>query len=429
MKTQLPFCRLSTNSKFVRILILMVVLSGQPFISKAQFFDELSNPQITVNLQHPPGLGIKVKKIAFGPSAGDCADQIINSIITDFSNYDLEIIDRANLQTILSEHNFSLSGFVDQQSAAQFGKILGPSALVFVKVMRCHTDRRQATADEKRHNYETNTDYYVKAYYSYTKVTFKVSVQAVDLTTTRIFSAQIIDDAPEYYIKSYEGFPDYPSEFEVQDEGFKNITQRVHQMFLPWNEKRAVYFFDDKKGGLKEAFQALARGDINQALEISKTNLETCKNSADIKEKILAHAYYNLGTCYWLSNDFDNALVNLREAERIRPGKITDNTIKACLTGKQLAENMQKIDDKANFQAQQTEMEANKKADAENKATLKNADIIDLTQKKLPNSIISSKIKTSKCTFNTSPDALVELTSAGVSEEIINLMIEKASEK
>jgi hypothetical protein len=130
-----------------------------------------------------------------------------------------------------------------------------------------------------------------------------------------------------------------------------------------------------------------------------------------------------------LSNDFDNALVNLREAERIRPGKITDNTIKACLTGKQLAENMQKIDDKANFQAQQTEMEANKKADAENKATLKNADIIDLTQKKLPNSIISSKIKTSKCTFNTSPDALVELTSAGVSEEIINLMIEKASEK
>ncbi|MGB4414677.1 MAG: hypothetical protein WBI53_07305, partial [Paludibacter sp.] len=58
-------------------------------------------------------------------------------------------------------------------------------------------------------------------------------------------------------------------------------------------------------------------------------------------------------------------------------------------------------------------------------STLKNADIITLTQKKLPNSLIIQKIKTSNCKFDTSTDAMINLTTAGVSEDVIIEMMNK----
>src|ERR1019366_8652012 len=57
--------------------------------------------------------------------------------------------------------------------------------------------------------------------------------------------------------------------------------------------------------------------------------------------------------------------------------------------------------------------------------TLTNADIISLTEKKLPTNLIIQKIKTSTCNFNTSTDELIKLTSAGVGEDVISLMMEK----
>ena len=39
----------------------------------------------------------------------------------------LEVIDWQNLDQVLAEHEFSFSGYVDQKSATEMGKILGPS--------------------------------------------------------------------------------------------------------------------------------------------------------------------------------------------------------------------------------------------------------------------------------------------------------------
>lgn len=54
-----------------------------------------------------------------------------------------------------------------------------------------------------------------------------------------------------------------------------------------------------------------------------------------------------------------------------------------------------------------------------------NKDIIKLSQLKLSKVIILQKIKNSKCNFDTSTDALVELTNAGIDDEIIVEMMNK----
>ena len=86
---------------------------------------------------------------------------------------------------------------------------------------------------------------------------------------------------------------------------------------------------------------------------------------------------------------------------------------------------MQKVEEKASIDAQKSQNEASKAVQADQASILSNSDIITLSQKKLPNSLIIQKIKTSKCKFDTSTDALLVLTQAGVGEDVIMIMMDK----
>jgi hypothetical protein len=53
-----------------------------------------------------------------------------------------------------------------------------------------------------------------------------------------------------------------------------------------------------------------------------------------------------------------------------------------------------------------------------------NDDVIKLVRAKLPDSIVIKKIKSSACDFDTSPDALIKLKGAGVSDAVLQVMVE-----
>jgi tetratricopeptide (TPR) repeat protein len=411
-----------------RLKVLLVLLISTGFIinASAQGFDALNNPKIYVKLIHPPGLGLKINKVIFNPATGNCSDQIIDAMISDFVSNNVEVIDRNNLQAILAEHNFNFSGYVDKNSAVSIGKIIGPSAMITVKVLRCQTEiKENLYVDEKHRNYKTKTDSIARACIARTTVYLKVSIQTTDLTTGRIFTAHVLEYSPVRENKSYNGKPECPSPFEVQAMAFNYLTSDVHRMFFSWSEYTDLYFMDDKNGGLKEAFKALKAGDIAQAFELSKKNLEKCKNTPDIKEKILAHAYYNLGMMYFIQNEYDKAIEYFQESQKIRPGKIATESISECNRAKALSLEMQKVDVKAAIEIEKSNNQTQQAEKSQIANTLINADIILLTEKKLPTNLIIQKIKTSTCNFNTSTEELIKLTNAGVSEAVILLMMEK----
>lgn len=403
----------------ITLAILLTVLAAQ-----AQFFDRLSNPQVTINLSHPPGLGLKVNKIAFGPATGNCSDQIIDAIKSDFVNNNIEVIDRENLTSLLAEHDFTFSGYVNQTSATAIGKILGPSALVFVKVQRCATqvDKLIGKKTVIYKDYSTGT---IPLYIARTRAFLKGSIQTVDLATGRIFSAQSFDYSPDRQNESTEGYPEAPAEFDIQDIAFRMMVNDVHRMFIPWTEATTLYYYDDKDFDLKAAYQALSIGNLDLAYDLSLKNLEACKNSNGIKDKTLAHAYYNMGMSYMLRDEHDKALMCFSETAKLRPGDIVTNAIYDCSRAKKLKFAMQQVEEKASFEAEKQMAEEAKAIKAEQTNTLTNKDVVQLTQMKLPNSIIIQKIKSSKCNFDTSADALVSLTTSGVNEEVVMIMMGK----
>lgn len=417
----------SSTQIFVRrkIQLFCIVLMLPLLTVHAQFLDEISNPTVKVSLVHPPSLGLMVEKVAFGPTSGQCADQVVDAIITDFVRNDVDVIDRANLNAILAEHDFSFSGYVDKTTAAAIGKIIGPSALIFVKVRSCSTKVERLYDKEVRHNYKTNTNYTVRVYVTRTRAFLTGSIQTVDLATGRIFAAQTFDYMPEKSFRSYDGWPEAPPKSELMQKAIVSAAWKVHCMFFPWKETRELYYYDDKKCGMREAFDALASGDQNRSFSLMQTSLNRCKNDPKTKDKVLGRAYYNLGMNYLIRGDFDEALECFYKTTKLRPGNIVNQAITDCNKAKQLQEQLQEVEETAAIEAENRDTALAQAAQQHENNTLRNQDILELAQKQIPEKIILHKIKSSECAFDTSPDAIIALTDGGVSEEVIIAMMER----
>ena len=126
-----------------------------------------------------------------------------------------------------------------------------------------------------------------------------------------------------------------------------------------------------------------------------------------------------------IRSDYDKALENFREANKLRPGYIVTDAITSCQKAKALALAMQQVLKKAEIEASQQQAESKKAEKTQMRNTLTNEDIIVLTQKKLPNALIIQKIKTSNCKFDTSTDSLLKLSEAHVGNDVIIEMMKK----
>ncbi len=391
---------------------------------EAQFLDHLTNPTLPVTLQHPPGLGLSIDSIAFGPASGECSDEIVEALISDFVANQIEVIDRQHLDTLLAEHDLNLSGYVDTSQAAAIGKILGPSALIFIKSQRCTTEQDRFSETRSRYDRATKRKYNVRLYSARTRAFLKASIQTVDLTTGRVFAARVLDYSPEKTHESYDGYPEYPATFDVLDVAIHSAVTDVHRMFLSWSERIDLVFYNNKACGLQQAYQALRIGDLDRAFDLSHQNLDSCKTTPKVKAKVLGHAHYNVGMAYMMRHEYEEALGYFAEAARLRPGNIVTRAIADCHKAQDLMAAMQKVEERAAYEAERMEVESAKAEKIEIANSLTNSDVIRMVEQKLPDSIIVQKIKGSPCRFDTSTDALIALSDAGVTEQIILAMME-----
>ncbi len=331
-----------------RVLSLVVVACLLPAGARAQFFDSF-NPKVSVNITHPPGFGVKVSRMAFGQAQGTCSDQIVDSLTQLFVDSGVEVIDRQHLDSILSEHHFNLSGYVDQQSAAELGKILGPASLAFVKVLRCATEKKSLYNDWQ--DYKKN---WHRTQISQTQAFLKVSLQTVDLATARILKARTFEANPVRKNEAEGGQPEFPSEFELQDSAISNVVQlQIRKMYFPWNETVELYYYDDKDCNMRAAFNMLKAGDKDAALKQSLENVDGCKSNPKAKPKHVGRAYYNAGMSYLVLADYDHALEMLHQAEKLYPYKIVTDALAQCNRAKGESSAMQEFEERMAVEASQ----------------------------------------------------------------------------
>jgi hypothetical protein len=323
--------------------------------AQAQLWDMLTKPQITVPLTHPPRLGLNIKKVAFGPSYGECSDEILDRLSQTLISNGVEVIDRHRLNNMMDQQHFGFTGYIDQQSAMRMGKWLGPTALIFVRISQCDIEQHRNASEHRNKNNEIT-----HSYDAILDVHLRGSFQTVDLVTGRIFAASPINEDAELANHSDREPPEFPDRHLVRDQTIGRAVYDSSTFLLPWNEEKKLYFFNDRECNLSVAYDLLKANDFAGVVRQSEDNLVSCKTWPKLKENSMAHAYYNVGLAYLLVNNNQKALYYLTESDKLKGGQIVADTIAEATKSAQLDDEMRRVADRTERfeQTQQNMQEA-----------------------------------------------------------------------
>lgn len=403
-------------SRFV-LCVFSIAVVVSTAVPEAQFFERLSNPLVPTVLTHPPGLGIQVTKVAFGPSTGEGVQELVDALTSRFVQRGIEVLEREHLVTLLREHDFNLTEYVDQAAVASIGKIVGPSVMVFVNVQRRSVEKKPL-----REDWRDRDNYVHRTYISRTSVMLRASIRSVDLATARIFAATTVESSPSLENRVDDRCcPEFPSELQLADVAVQDAVEQAARLFAPWTETVSLVYYDDKDCGLKSAHGLHKGGDIAGALRQSLANVEQCKAMPSGKAKVLARAYHNVGIGYFSQGEYGKAIEALEEAQRIRPASIHVEAIAACRKAEALDSDMRRIEESAVLSRESVEDAAKAKRASQE---MTNDDVVALVDASLPPEIVLSKIKTAQCRFDTRTEALIKLKEAKVPDPVIVAMLE-----
>lgn len=196
-------------------------------------------------------------------------------ILNSLSNTDdpfLKVLDRTNFDQLIEEQRLNLSGVVDESTAAEAGKLLGVKFLLGGTILQITKEVGKLSKIKKsgfkevkikKHNSETDEDYYVTEYnktyfYEYkqqNRAYVSAQIKVISLTTGEIVVSKIIskESPDEVHYYKYEGNADklYPSLDGKVDKN-SNHKKRMKELLNSRQKINSVDILTD------ETFRSLA---------------------------------------------------------------------------------------------------------------------------------------------------------------------------
>ena len=401
------------RSALVASTLLLVAQSASARAARAQIFDRMTNPKIQLAITHPAEVVLKpAARIAVLEFTGNrvCSGQLtvlLGQVLQNSGKF--ELIDRSNINAILNEQGFQQSGAVSSQTAARINQISGAAAFYTGRVVNCTNERFPTVTGSvsKDNKGKTHTQYSRKLTGHVT-----ASVSIVDLTTSRIQSSQIIDILDSIVTTKEDGEPEAPSMDVLNTRLYRWAVDRMTRLVLPWVETVGVVVYDDRECGLRGIAGMIKKGDLNSAVTDLRTNIAaSCNAPAD--RKVLAKANHNLGIALAYSGHPEEGLAALQVSQSLNKSGITSEAIRdvnEVIRQNQIQQQKEGLAQEMGMPPRGTAPEA---------AAMTNKDVMDMVKAKLSDAIILAKIRTSPCKYDSSTPALIALSQAGVSEQVI----------
>lgn len=309
----------------------------------AKMWDSMTNPKTSIQIEHPPSLPLRVKRVAFGETKGGaCADSLQSRVLDDFFANSVEVVDRSQLDAVIAEHRLQGSALFDQKNASEVGRLLGAEALIFVEVLACNS-----TPSKKPVQYIVNKQL-VNGYKFVLTGVLRGQLRTIDLTTGKLLAMKRFEAR-----QAQEADGGYPPADSVMQAAELDAAGQIRRMFFPWQEPMELIFYDDKDCGLKTAHSLLKALDFDGALAQSEQNLENCRSQGTVKPKLLAHAAYNVGMMHFIRASYDKAVEYLTEAAKLNSSDVITEALAKCRTAKRTADEMARYEvDQATFLAE-----------------------------------------------------------------------------
>jgi len=256
-----------------------------------------------------------------GPGrSGSLAASILTSEI--FKSGYFELLERQQMQKILEEQAFSLTGAVDVATAAEIGEMLGVEALIFGEVTSYSVEDLEGTEEVKKRvwtgEYEKDKDgniIYEKGLFGIKHKKKKYKEEFVDepyvvrsASVAVNFRVVAVETAELLAVKSNSSSynkratgTDQIGKLPAKESILENLSRKVVDTFV---RQIAPYYatitkkFEKGSGASKQAIKMAQSGLWDKALEIFQ-------REAQIHPK--PENYYNIGVCYEALGRYDMA--------------------------------------------------------------------------------------------------------------------------
>jgi len=239
------------------------------------------------------------------------------------------LVDRASVDKVISEMQFSQSGLVDQKTAVKLGKMIGAQGIYTGVVTRnnyndsSYSERRSTCTryeqkkDEKGNSYQgacLNWRYY-NVNCMKRVANFAVSPKLVDVTTGRILYSRNLAAMTDS--SGCEDTRPVQSEMVLLDKAKESVKKEFRRDVAPYYITREIKLMDSKDGitskeavdKLKRGMEYADKGRMDSACELWGEARIMASNS---------HALlYNLGVCAESRGDLDAALPLYKQADKI----------------------------------------------------------------------------------------------------------------
>ena len=290
----------------------------------ALLFSGCGTSYLTVMVQEPAEINLNnFKKIAIGETTGQHADDVADELTSSLvQNGRFEVLDRANLNQVLQEYHLTLSGLVDQQSAAKLGQLIGAAALVFARVADYKYNesiyRGDPWKDKKGNTHQTIQRTGVG--------TVTVDFKITDLTTGRILiSPNITQEATAYTSADNQYPPDIDRESLLAAARTKVISRFMAMIAPHWVDVRVALLSDSDIPELSRGIDYAKQGAWDQAIANFSNGIKNHQGNENLHK-----AYFDLGVAYEYTNDFKDALEMLNKAYSFKPDDLYANEIRNC---------------------------------------------------------------------------------------------------
>ena len=296
------------------------------------------NPTVTVEVEHPPDVGFVVDEVVFaedrrpragiyGTAAAGCEAEWVQA-----------------LTEALLERSVRVGRGGGGQNA---------DAVIAVDVTRCETeqDRRETSREIVERVGDETRRRTVPEYHARTRVRFRGAFEVVDPSTGLVAASRTLAYEPEMTNSSVRGQPEFPSPGTVAGRAYRRTIPVITPILFRWVEARELVFFDDERCGLNLAHSAVEAGDYERALEISIANANSCQPGqvAEIDDRDVAAAHYNVGVLYRIRGDFDSAMASFERARAADPGNgVIRDAIREARSAEAAAADLRSLGDTSN---------------------------------------------------------------------------------
>jgi len=260
----------------------------------------------------------KFKKIAIGKITGRGAENFADELTQALFNCDrFEVLDRQNVDRIMKEHHFDVTGVVDGTTAAELGKFIGAAALIFGRVSLYKYSEKVVYSDSKDYKTGRVTRYYYRI--GEAKVT--ANLRVTDLTTGKILAVKNIAKELTAKSRASKGTPAEIDKDALLAQTREAVITRFMKMIAPYQVNLKVKFLvDSKMPELGRGVNLAKAGELKEAADVFKEAIKKYTGNPELK---IDKAHYDLGNILVLMNEYKEGIKELKKAIKINPKQRT----------------------------------------------------------------------------------------------------------